>query len=742
MREPRDREPPESVVRRVTEPGERIVWCGRPDREALTSEARRMASGPRMVGRLLRFGFIALVLLLGVSYLNGSDPQDTLWLLVAALRAQPLQALMAATALVAFPAFILWLHRRSARSFIRRAEGLTYAITDRRLLIVLDDEIEDELSPEEVRSPSLKERVAGFDDVILRRSSGGSSRGESLAARERRTVGFKALPDAEGILHLIQEWRDAHLTASERQVEDFLADHVSPSSTSSGVEGAEPGTGGPGYLEATPEGGAVAGDAPDPGDDEKRITGGRHGLAVTIPVEWDAKVRRRGQPFGRVTLDLVRWKDRSELADWNAVQVDGPFGTVVEVHVDAVSEPTLEYEKTLNSTLGGMMVGEVVESRPDLRRGRFQGWSVTRRHESLADPSKPELDQPGFTRTTLLHDGVIQLVFQSRWPAGTESMARVVGRIEETVSAQSQGVTPDTVGPSPVATALGAVGALLTFGRVVVGLFFFGIGVWAGYDQTQRADAYDAALATLVEASADGLPTLPADEVVEEHDDRLAYLQGPLEAPIVSDTLTGLSVDTWRLVRTVELYQWEETETSDAKPYPDEVFISGDLRLGAWRLPPLTWGRPEREPVPDSILLAAATSSPRWSVSDGYLYDAQIPDVRVRYTYHPVPRDTYSLIGIPSDGEIDLDGALMEVSPLRRGNVPADAIVSSVAGTTRGVSLLWVAYSWIGLMLLIRPVTKRLELFRFLTDAPFPKRFAMTAGVAALVVLALALWFY
>ncbi|MDX1494756.1 MAG: hypothetical protein R3253_11880, partial [Longimicrobiales bacterium] len=125
----------------------------------------------------------------------------------------------------------------------------------------------------------------------------------------------------------------------------------------------------------------------------------------------------------------------------------------------------------------------------------------------------------------------------------------------------------------------------------------------------------------------------------------------------------------------------------------------------------------------------------------GYLHDSRNAGVRVGYTYHPLPADTYSLIGIPEDGTIDLDDALVEASLLARGSVPADAIVASVAGTSRGVSLLWVAYSWVGLMLLIRPMTKRLELFRFLTEAPFPKRLAMTAGLAAAVVLVMALWF-
>ncbi|MDX1494895.1 MAG: hypothetical protein R3253_12580, partial [Longimicrobiales bacterium] len=606
-----EREPPETVVRRVVEPGERIVWCARPDRDALTAKARRLTSGGSIVGRLVRFGVVGVAMLLGASYLNGSDPRSTLELFSTAIRSQPLQALMAVTALVGFSALIFWLNRRSAQKFVERADRLVYAITDRRLLILVGDEIEREFSPEEVRSPQVEPRVDGFGDVILRKARAPRNRGgESVSAREHRSVGFKALPDADEILHLIEQWRDAHLTASERQVEDFLSEHASPSLSrqeggdSMGVEAGASRHGG----EAT--GAPQAGATPALDDDEQRITGGQYDLEVTAPAEWEVEVRKRGQPFGKVALDVVRWTHPSVLEGWNAVKVDGPFATEVEVHVDAVATPTMEYQRIVNSTLGGMMAGQVVESQPDLQRGRFRGWSVTRRHESMADASRPELDQPGFTRTTLLHDGVIQLVFQSRWPAGTESLARVVDMIEEKVSVRSEGVKPVAPRPNPLAGVLGVFGAVVTLARVVFGLFIFGIGVWAGYDQTQRAQGYDSAVGRLVAASDQGFPTLSPRNVVDEHDGRLAYLQAPLEVPTVTDTLTGVSVDTWRLVRTVEVASSADGAASGGsstapRPYDEEIFISEDLRMGAWRLPPLTWGTPQREPVPDSVLEAA-----------------------------------------------------------------------------------------------------------------------------------------
>lgn len=782
------REPPEAVIQRVVEPGERIIWAGRPDYDALTEEARRVATGrSAMVSGLKALAFVAIAVV-GWAYATGVGIEGLPGLPGTIVQSQPVKTVVALFVVMAFAGLGFWINSRSARAFMRRAGALSYAITERRLLIVLDDEIETEYSPDTVRSPKLVARTRGFTDIQLEfRGAGQSGRGDPLSQRERRRIGFKALADAEAVRDLIEGWRDAHLTASERSVEDFLADR--PDRSIAGARDNPSPGGGRGSGDVPADGPATQDEISTPrdlealDDDEARIRGGRYDLAVTAPGGWDVKVRQRKHPFGKVSLDVVRWQSPEDASGWNVVHVDGPFGTAVEVHVDAVAEPTQGYQEAAGSALSGMVAGEVVGSEPDLRRGRFRGWSVTRRRKALGGSAGSELDQPGFFRHTTLHDGVLQLAFVTTWPVASEPLAEVVDRIEASVSVTSEGISPVPVSGGAVEGAMGCAGSLLTAARIVIGLFFLLIGVGGGYDQTRRAEAYDDAAVGLMAAVDDGLPVLPGDDVVTTHDGELAFLQGPLTPAAVEDSLTGLTVPGWRLVRTVELRQWREIETMgrstssstpnreysyervwssdlidsnafddpllggdervnpDRKPYPDEVFISADLRLGAWRLPALTWGSPEREPVPDSILVAAVAAS-GWSVDDGYLYDGSNADVRLRYVYHPVPAGTYSVIGIPEDGVLDLEGALVELPLLTRGRLPPEEIVASVAQTSRGVQSMWMIYSWIGLVILLRPMTRRFELFRRLTDAPFPRRLLMTAAVSAGIVLVLAAWFY
>lgn len=332
---------------------------------------------------------------------------------------------------------------------------------------------------------------------------------------------------------------------------------------------------------------------------------------------------------------------------------------------------------------------------------------------------------------------------------------------------------------SATSNVLGCAGPLITVARVGLGVIVLALGVWVGYDQTTRAEAYQVAIATLSEIVEEGIPTLSADEVTTGYDGRWVHVQGSLVVPPVTDSLTGLAVETWRLVRTVELRQWQENQTqvwtdpesspttrysyeqvwsSDLidsddfnnppfgddehlnpgdKPYSDEIFISDDFRLGAWRLPVYTYGWPEREEVP-SELLETTSLADGWVVSGGYVYDANDPDVRIRYTYHPLQADTYSVIGVPEDGVLDLSDEFSDLPLAALGSVSAEEMVAAATGTERGVQSVWMIYAWVGLLLLLRPVARRFRIFHGFTEAPFPSRLLRTGGIAAVIVLVLA----
>ena len=795
---PYDESPPESVAEEAIEPGERIIWAGRPDVEALTSEARRQRGLGGFVKGLARPLAILLFAALVWAYMNGLDLASAMDLLSAAVRNAGAEGVVAPLAFLGFVGLILALQARTAGKFIEWARGLTYAITDRRLLILLDGEIETELEPGQVKKMRLRNRTEGFQDLVFaEKLRGGSSGKGSLTAREKRRIGFKALPDAERIQELVERWREAHLASAERSLEDFLAEEdVSSARATPASEGGVSGEGESdapwSSVDALEEPSVAGSDRPadhgSPSSAEgfsgeggvRTLGGGRYDLTVRFPEEWSVKVRRRRKPFGTVFLDTLSWGPADEIDDWNVAKVEGPFQTTVEVHVDAVPEPAGTYEEALDSTLNRWATGEVVSSDPDVRRGRFHGWSVTRRHQKGVMAEGAELDRVGFFRTTYLHDGVIQLAFVSHWPGGSDGLREAVERIESNVTVRSEGVVPEppdavaSAASSAVGFAGGVAGRMLRASRVVVGLLIFAVGVWAGYDQTTRAESYEGALAELVAAAEEGLPSLPSDTVVGTWDGRLAHLQGSLRPPTATDTVTGLTVTGWRLARTVELHQWQERRSDDGgtsysriwssslidsddfrrgpdgaqtyanpsrKPWRDTSFLAEEMGIGAWRLSTYAYGRSDREPVPPSMLRDASLNE-GWTARGEYLYREDDPDVRVRYVYHPMEGGPHSVIGVPEDGILTLDDDLAQAPLLVAGTVSADSIVAGAAGTERDVQSVWMIWAWLGLMIMLRPVARPFALFDRFTKAPFLRRQLMGGAVSAVVVLALAIVLY
>jgi hypothetical protein len=155
------------------------------------------------------------------------------------------------------------------------------------------------------------------------------------------------------------------------------------------------------------------------------------------------------------------------------------------------------------------------------------------------------------------------------------------------------------------------------------------------------------------------------------------------------------------------------------------------MRLGAWRLSPYYGVDIDRHgPVPAADL-AAATLTDGWSAKDGFLYNDRYPDLRIHYLGHPVPAGRYGVLGVPRDGLLALDGPMAELPLIAADATDAASIIASVQGLERGVDPLWMAYTFVGLMILIRPLARPFPGLRSFTNAPLLRRLAITAAVAA-----------
>lgn len=328
------------------------------------------------------------------------------------------------------------------------------------------------------------------------------------------------------------------------------------------------------------------------------------------------------------------------------------------------------------------------------------------------------------------------------------------------------------------------MGILATTLRVLLGLLLLLIGVWGAYDQSARKVATEGALVELRETVAAGLPAMTADTLTDRYDGQPVLVQGELTSGLVSDPLTGLELGAIRLERVVELRQWEErkdceytgkgverTRTCErfyervwsrnlidsdnfgppiagesehvnprVMPLQDGAFSQEKLTLGVWPLETAYFSAASNEwkGVP-AEMLAAAEVGDDWRAEENYLYSGENPDVRLRYEYIAAPIGSVSLIAIPQDGRLTLTEELAGAPLLVSGDADAQTIVAAGTGQVREVQWHWIVFTFAGLMLLIRPVASLLPRFNAFTSAPFGKRIAMTAGIAAGMTLVISL---
>lgn len=394
---------PEQTVTRVLEPGEKIIWTGRPDVELMTGHLRGGA-GIRLRGRGI-LATLALVGATGYLFMDGQfgfEAPGSMAELRDFILDGPGGPLLAVAGLLGFALFARAKGWDNTGAYVRWAENQTYAITDRRLLILDGENIAWQFGPEDFGEPRIRERGQHHADIEFREVRLEGRRGTALN-RDRTRIGFKALKNAGEVRRRIEEWRRAHREQEESEVESFLD---AP---------ARPGTGG--------------------GTDSIRtIRNEEFGVTVHVPEAWDIEVRRRRKPYGRIFLDRENWKSPETLPDWNVLRARGDFHSAFEIHLDRVKKLVTPYEKALNSSLVNAVAGKVVDSDGGVRRGRFEGYRITRDHVVHGrDQDHKDINRPALVRQVMLHDGRLQVGIVMLWPKDSEPLRLTVEKILDTL---------------------------------------------------------------------------------------------------------------------------------------------------------------------------------------------------------------------------------------------------------------------------------------------------------------------
>lgn len=382
----------EQRVARVLEPGEKLLWSGKANNDAIRAGARRFALPLPLA--LLLFGGLFLWMLSANPGIRGfGDLMDTLgshrnlaWIVAAALLIPIVGSVLGRR---------FKLDRTSQRC--RYLGRFSYGLTDRRVLILKDEKIQYALLPKDIGNVYQRNCAPGYEDLIfrvVRRSDHNPSDGE---------IRFDAIRDAEAMRRRIEDWLHGHQERAAREVDRFArAGASSPAGVS--AEGA------------------------------RRIINHRWGLQVDVPDSWEIKVRKRRKPYGTTFLDSENWHRPEASDDWNVLHAEGPVTVSVELHVDE-TRPTLSYEKLLNSSLQKMVGGELVESSENLTLGGFQGFSVTRRLIQSQPDVKTGAEGRAIMRKIIAyHDGRRQIAMLSTWPAEDAFLEKAVAAIVTSLS--------------------------------------------------------------------------------------------------------------------------------------------------------------------------------------------------------------------------------------------------------------------------------------------------------------------
>lgn len=390
----------EQQIDRIKDSRERRLWAGRPNADAMKKGTGHGASRTNWIMLIVGGAIIAAVGSaaykggqLGVSGLTESFN----WPLVG---------------IVAFTLFTIGRHFLKNRSDVENwAEGLTYGITDRRLLVLRDGVIEREYSISEVNQPVLVDRqnAPGYSDIIWGQTAPemqSGNRGHKRTARqtEELRVGFKALSDGEAVMEKTGAWRTAHLQESAEKAEAFVSSVREDSS------------------------------------ERHQIRNSTHRFSIEVPDTWDLMVRHRRLVFGKWGIEKeAQWGTEKSISDWNVLRVEADVGSYVELQVHE-TKPINTLDDMLNSK-AAQQVGltKVIDQNADFELSGMRGFYLTRERRGRSNAISTGQTQDVSTwhmRQYILHDGQRQYYFETVWPADSDAQRDICTAIVATLKSQ------------------------------------------------------------------------------------------------------------------------------------------------------------------------------------------------------------------------------------------------------------------------------------------------------------------
>jgi hypothetical protein len=377
----------ESVVSQVLEPGEELLWTGRPELEQPVPRGSRYR-------KVIAVATIAAVPIFAYWYLP-----DTFGFRELLQEVDAGTTAMVIGGFTLFAFLLIFLPGPAAR-LQRYMQSLNYAITNRRLLILEGDKVTDAYPPERLFRPRIRERAPGFADVVFGEQRRDATR--DVVVRERAEVAFKGLRNARDVMERIDNWLADHLRKAEAEVAEFLNRRPAGQDSSRGG---------------------------------RRIENRKIGLKLDTPEAWSVKVRYKKRPEGSIGIDLANWQPPDMAGDWNALLLEGPVKCKVEIEVFE-TEPTLSFEALSESRVADSLAGEVVESERDIAINGVHGFFVTRSRELALDIVTNKAGDAAIVapeRRTVLHDGRRQVHVLSSWPERSSQLRRAVDAVVNSI---------------------------------------------------------------------------------------------------------------------------------------------------------------------------------------------------------------------------------------------------------------------------------------------------------------------
>ena len=382
----------EAELKRVINQGERILWAGRPDVQAIVKTAHRGKKTPW----LYRLISLLLVAWIGYTFWNqseGGSAFDWKVLLLVGIVAGTTALLMA------YRSF------GSGKPLIRWATPLSYGITDQRVLILRDGSIENEFSQRDVMQASLMPRkgVPGFSDIVwAQKAAKGSFRhGGAISPlkQEKLQTGFKALAGAERVKRILDTWVQKQSRQTRAQDDNFVkrASSSSASEEKAGVEQQH-----------------IA--------DAVRYLSPVYGFSLEFPASWEITSRYRRLAFGKWGLEREAvWSVPDAKPKWNVIRGHNESNTHVEIQVHKTAPiNSLEALTQTSKAASFLGTGEVLDHEASITVNGIPGFYVTRKCGNAASILPEQIQQKlSFwqQRQYVLHDGTYQYYIVAMWPA-------------------------------------------------------------------------------------------------------------------------------------------------------------------------------------------------------------------------------------------------------------------------------------------------------------------------------------